>query len=70
MDKNSILYKKNLSILKIELVNLQRELFHLRMQTRIHPKLPNNNGLKSIRRSIARINTFITIKKRTSKKND
>ncbi|WWO97465.1 MAG: 50S ribosomal protein L29 [Candidatus Dasytiphilus stammeri] len=70
MDKTNLIHKQNISILKIELANLQRELFNLRMQKRMDPKWQNNNGLKSVRRNIARIKTFITIKKRTSENND
>ncbi|WWO98829.1 MAG: 50S ribosomal protein L29 [Candidatus Dasytiphilus stammeri] len=67
MDKNKLFNKeKDISSLKMELVHLEQELFNLRIQKKINQGLLNNNLLKESRRNIARIKTFITLKKSES----
>ncbi|WWP02397.1 MAG: 50S ribosomal protein L29 [Candidatus Dasytiphilus stammeri] len=58
------LKEKNIKDLKIELVNLNREKFNLRIQHQ-SGNVKNNKLLKNIRRNIARIKTLLTQKKVT-----
>ncbi|WWP01970.1 MAG: 50S ribosomal protein L29 [Candidatus Dasytiphilus stammeri] len=58
------LKEKNIEELKIELVNLNREKFNLRIQHQAG-NVKNNKLLKNIRRDIARIKTLLTQKKVT-----
>ncbi|WWO95427.1 MAG: 50S ribosomal protein L29 [Candidatus Dasytiphilus stammeri] len=68
MKKTLLFNQKDISLLEIELVNFQKELFNLRIQKIMNPELQNNNLLKEARRNIARINTFITLKKKSELK--
>ncbi|WP_343128134.1 50S ribosomal protein L29 [Buchnera aphidicola (Takecallis taiwana)] len=63
--KLSILHKKKIADLRIELLNILREKFSLKIQL-ASGKLKNNHMLRIARKNIARIKTIITIKSRNN----
>ncbi|MXP67888.1 50S ribosomal protein L29 [Pantoea sp. Aalb] len=64
--KVSELRKKNIEELKIELINLLREQFNLRMQV-VSGKAQTSHLLNKVRHNIARIKTLLTEKSRRRK---